>query len=242
MALQRPSKNSRDCISSIYLLVIFVSSVLNMPMHLAELFTLTEHIREGARSFGIWLGRLYYETHDKVAGIHLYDYKDDPKGNALRYRLLADHSFRQYLLTEAMPQINAKGWHLTVDTKLSRNRWQMVFEPTLTSQVPRATIFWHVTAAANVPSILQHGLLPRESRHGFKFPQKRIYLVRQRSDAAHMMQVLAQRDREPVKYDLLRVDLRRTKGITLHIDPELPDDIAAYATQPIPPASISVED
>ncbi len=105
--------------------------------------------------------------------------------------------------------------------------------------MPRTAIFWHLTAEANVPLILQQGLVPRASRHGFSFPQKRIYLFQKEMEAVHMASVLAQRDKRPIKYILLKVDLRRVKGVQLHADPELPSGIAVYATQVIPSTAIS---
>jgi hypothetical protein len=55
-----------------------------------------------------------------------------------------------------------------------------------------------------------------------------------------MMQAsFEQRDKGKVVYSLLRVDLRRTTGLTLHTDPEL-EAVAVYTTEPIPPAFISV--
>lgn len=192
-----------------------------------------------ARSFGIWLGRYHEEKTGREAGIHLYDYLDDRQGYPLRYRLMADKAMRTFIHAE-MAEINRRGWHLTVDSKRARNRWQMVFEPLLTSRVPRNAIFWHVTPKANLETILRQGLQPRHSRHGLNFPQQRIYLMPQRENAPRMMQTLNQRDPEPVEYAVLRVDLRRAKGVKLHIDPELPEGISVYTTQPIPPNALSL--
>jgi hypothetical protein len=49
-----------------------------------------------------------------------------------------------------------------------------------------------------------------------------------------MAEVFSQRDQQKVEYTVFRVDLRRAKGIQVHIDPELAQ-VAVYATQPIPP-------
>jgi hypothetical protein len=190
-----------------------------------------------ARPFGIWLGRLYDAKYHKVAGIYLYDYNDDSKHKALRYRLMVDKEFLSFV-HDVMPQINANGWHLTAQTKAARNRWQLVFEPTLTSRVPKSTIVWHLTHADNVASILRDGLIPSQSRHGFKYPQKRTYFLKNQSDVTTMMHSFAERDKTPVAYTALKVDLRKAVNVRLHIDPELAD-VAVFTTDPVPPRAIS---
>lgn len=193
--------------------------------------------KDGARRFGISLAHLYgYDKDDDVIN---YDYNDDARGKAVRYRFIVGPNYRDFLQT-MMPQINAAGWHLTAETKRARQRWQLVFEPTLAPRTPRTKVFWHLTPRANLASVLQYGLLPKQSRHGFKYPQDRIYMIRNAADAQTMAHSFAERDKKPIDYAVIRVDLRRATGITLHLDPELAQ-VAVYTTQPIPPQFLSVQ-
>ena len=212
-------------------------------MKISEL--LTEAVWKGdARSFGIWLTRLQREKfpdpskyNSEKVDVYLYDYDDDAQGKPLRYRLLVGRKYLKFI-HDVMPEINNAGWHLTVETKLSSARWQLVFEPDMTPRVAKG-IFWHVTPEANLASIKETGLIPGTSRHGFKFPQPRIYLFRNEKDCELMRDSLSARDKEPVNYALLRVDLTKAKGVTAHIDPELAR-VAVYATKPIPPQAIKI--
>lgn len=206
---------------------------------------LYENIRDGARSFGIWLDRLNWErngtdraTYDKLSNsIHLSDYDDDDKNNALRYRLLVDRRYLPFLKS-ITGDIVQQGWHLTITQKLSSNRWQLVFEPILTGRIPKG-IFYHVTPQRNVLTILRDGLIPSESRHGFNFPQNRTYLVRSEKDTDEMKRSLSKRDKVPEDYAVLRVDLNKAPGVRVYIDPELAR-VAAYTTDAIPATAISL--
>jgi len=213
---------------------------INIGMNICDL--LLEHSQvatpknSSARSFGISLTHLYgYNRDDDVNN---WDYTDDDNGNAVRYRYIVGPKYLAFLKA-MMPQITAAGWHLTASEKVGRSRWQLVFEPILAPRTPRTAIFWHLTPQANVQSILSSGLQPRESRHGFKYPQPRVYLIREEKDAHLMADSFAGRDKTPLQYTVLKVDLRKAKGITLHLDPEL-KDVAVYATQPIPPQFLSL--
>lgn len=192
--------------------------------------------KDGARSFGLSLTRLYgYDKEDDVSN---YDYLDDAAGKAVRYRYIVGPTYHQFL-HDMMPEINAAGWHLTADEKRRRNMWQVVFEPTLAPKTPRAGIFWHLTPRQNVETILRQGLQPKLSRHGLNYPQPRIYMIRNERDAHIMADSFANRDKRPMEYAVLRVDLRRAKGIDLRLDPELMK-VAVYTTQPIPPQYLSL--
>jgi len=192
-----------------------------------------------AREFGFWLRDLYFAEHPDdpdVSGIKDHDYTD-MKGKPLRYRLMVDNAFREFLLTN-MPRIKAKGWHSSFQSKRGRY-WQFDFEPTLTLRVPRQAVFWHVTPSENVDAILKDGLLPRESRHGFSYPQPRVHLIKDEKHARAVVDSLRTRDKGKIQYALLQVDLRRAKGIGLHVDPHL-RDVAVYTPNAIPPACIKL--
>lgn len=196
---------------------------------------------KNAREFGIWLTHKDWDRG--MNEVLNYDYLDDDKGFALRYRLIIKPSYMDFL-KEIMPEINAKGWHVTVVTKMNKRAWQVVFEPILTRHQPKLAqdngVYWHITPASNVESILQNGLQPRDSRFGFNYPQKRVYLIKGQKHAEQMKTALGSRDKKPVDYVLLKVRLKGVKGATVHTDPEL-KDVAVYTTQPIPPSQISVE-
>jgi|ERR1035437_2819661 hypothetical protein len=191
---------------------------------------LFEKIQE-SRWFGVWLGRLYYDTFKEEPKITNYDYIDDEKNKGLRYRFMGDNKFRQFV-HDQIKAIENEGWHLTFEFKKARNRWQLVFEPTLTSRVPKNAIFWHLTPKVNVQSILQNGLIPQTSRHGIQYPQKRIYLIRNQNDAGHMAESFSIRDKNPIDYAVLKVDLRKT-NVKVYIDSEL-SKVAVYTIEPIP--------
>lgn len=197
-----------------------------------------------ARSFGIWLGNTLWGQHrpGREPGILNYEYDDNARG-ALRYRMIVDHEFLNFVRNEGADAIRNYGWHLTAMMKKGRKGkrdiYQIVFEPILTAPVPRASVFWHITPKQNVETILRDGLLPRGSRFGFSYPQPRVYLVKDRKHARQMADTLGQREPSKVSYALLRVDLRRAKGVRLHTDPEL-KDVAVYTTQAIPASLVSV--
>ena len=66
-----------------------------------------------------------------------------------------------------------------------------------------------------------------------------IYLIRDGERAFMMADAFAERDKRPIDYAVLKVDLRKATGITLHVDPELAT-AAVYTTQPIPPRFLSL--
>lgn len=215
--------------------------VVQQP-YLAEKIDKNGNLDHDARSFGIWLTHLHWDIYHDGGddGVFNYDYLDDEKGRPLRYRLMVDKDWLAFI-HEVKPQIAEKGWHLTIETKRARNRWQLVFEPLLAPRVPKAAgIVWHVTPATNVPTILRDGLEPRDSRYSFSYPQRRIYLIRNEKDAARMVASLSQRDNgKKIAYSLLKIDLRRARGVRLHTDPEL-SAAALYTTEPIPATCISL--
>jgi hypothetical protein len=194
-----------------------------------------------ARSFGLWITRLHWAMYpDDYAqeGVINYDYQDDGKGRAVRYRMIVDRDYRAFIHV-IMPQIVHQGWHLTIETKHRRRYWQLVFEPILAPKVAKRGLFWHLTPRRNVAAILRQGLLPRASRYGFSYPQPRIYLIRDRNHATIMQASFERRDKGRVHYSLLQADLRRAKGVTVHVDPELAA-VAVYTTEAIPPACLSL--
>lgn len=187
-----------------------------------------------ARGFGRWLTDLYEKGGgDDLDDLILdHDYDDDSNGRPLRYRLMVRAAFREFV-RDAAPQMAAKGWALTAEFERNHGIWQLVFEPIRSARTRRSTVFWHVTPEGNVANIQAGGLLPQNSRFGFNYPQKRVYLIRNQADAERMCKSLSQRDEKPVQYALLKVDLRRASGIELHVDPELAK-VAVYTTQAIP--------
>jgi hypothetical protein len=123
--------------------------------------------RMGARSFGVSLSHLYFHLHkDGKDDVVNFDYLDNAADSALRYRFMVGRHWLAFL-HDMLPQITAAGWHLTSETKRARNQWQLVFEPITAPRVPRDGIFWHLSPRSNVASIKQHGLIPKNSRHGF---------------------------------------------------------------------------
>ncbi len=192
-----------------------------------------------ARSFGIWLGRLYFTQYGKDPGIKNWDYVNDTNGRGLRYRFICDDKFVKFV-NENVKKIHNAGWHLTTLSQRSRSTWQIGFEKILTKRVAKG-IFWHLTPIQNVFSVLEHGLIPRQSRFSINYPQPRIYLIRNKIDAEKMIKSFAVRETKPMEYALLRVDLTKATGIKLHIDPEL-KDVAVYTTQSIPANFILVKE
>jgi hypothetical protein len=64
-------------------------------------------------------------------------------------------------------------------------------------------------------------------------------MIRNEKDAFMMADSFSERDKKPIDYTVIKVDLRRAKGVNLHVDPEL-SKVAVYTTQPIPPECVSL--
>jgi len=202
-----------------------------------------------ASQFSIWLGKAYaeengltpYEVREK--GIFGGGVVDDDVDAPIKLRTeLSDEALDFVRHHEA--DIAKLGWHLT-DLKMNASRrygggmyHHARFEPSFSAPVAATGDLWHVTTKAALPHILTHGLQPRESRHGFRYPAPRIYLATSRETASRIIEQFRERDvasgRSPGDYILLRVT---ASGIRLHRDPQLKSGVYTY--DPIPPEAIT---
>ena len=201
---------------------------------ISEKISSTGRLDHSARDFGLWLTRL--DADAAYRGVKNYDY-DDIKNQALRYRIMVTSQYRNFIKSISQ-QIADMGWHLTFELRRGK-LWQLVFEPIVAPRTPKNGFFWHVTPQSNSDTIVHDGLVPSSSRFAISYPQPRVYLFRNQSDARQMVDVLTKKDKKPTRYSLIRVDMTKAKSVKLHIDPEI-SKVAVYTTNPIPASACTL--